>query len=461
MKILLIRYHDRGNINTRLPESLNEVQGIYPPLGLAYIAANLEKNGFQVKVLDVQALNLLSSEAKKAIAQEKADIVGIACMTPNFQGVLEAARFAKESGAIVVLGGPQISTYPEESVGFDFVDYAIEGEAEEAFVELAKAIKERRPVDSIGGLIYKKDGEIRSNGPVIIADLDSIPQPAWHLLPMQKYKCIIAEKPFMTMITSRGCPYQCGFCFKSDSDRINRRHNPKRIVDEIESCIKRYNIREVMFYDDTFTLKREHVEAICNEIIRRKIKIKWEAPTRLNVVDENLLRLMKKAGCFRLRYGIESGDPRILKVMNKGISLDLALRVFRLTRKVGIQRFAYFIIGYYSDTEESIRRTIDFAKKLDPDWVMFTAATPLPKTNLFDLCVKDGLVDENYWLDFMKGKNDGRMSYLVKDTDKWIKQAYKEVYLRPSFVINKLLHTRSLYELMNYLKGAIAIMRIR
>jgi len=461
MKILLVRYHDSGNINTRLPESLNEVQGVYPPLGIAYIAANLEKNGFNVKILDVQALNLLSNEAKDFIIREKADVVGITCMTPNFQGALEAARFAKEGGAIVVLGGPQISTYPKESIDYDFVDYAIEGEGEEAFLELVKRIQERKPVHGIKGLVYKRMGKIYSNGPVIVEDLDSVPMPSWHLLPMEKYKCILAKRPFVTMITSRGCPYQCGFCFKSYTDKVNRRHNPKRIVDEIEYCIKKYKIKEVMFYDDTFTLRREHVEGICNEIIERKIKIKWESPTRLNVVDENLLRLMKKSGCFRLRYGIESGDERILKLMRKGISLEMALEVFRLTRKMGIQRFAYFIIGYYSDTEKSIKNTISFAKKLDPDWVMFTAATPLPKTNLFELCVKDGLIDENYWLDFMRGKNDGRMEYLVRDTEKWVKMAYFELYYRPSFILKKLLNVGGFYEFSNLFKGAVAIFKIK
>jgi len=460
MKILLIRYHDKGNINTRLPESLNEAQGVYPPLGIAYVAANLEKNGYEVKILDVQALNLVSEEAREAILREKANIVGITCMTPNFAGALEAARFSKESGAIVVLGGPQICTYPKESIDFDFIDYAIEGEAEEAFVKLAKAVERGKSIEKVKGLVYTKNGKIHSNGPVLVMDLDSIPMPAWHLLPMGKYKCIIAKKPFVTMMAGRGCPFKCGFCFKSPSDRIHRTHSPKKIVDEIEYLIRRYKIKEVMFYDDTFTLERDHVEGICNEILRRGIKISWEAPTRLNTVDRDILKLMKKAGCFRLRFGIESGDPRILKIMRKGITLDMARRVLKWAREIGIQRFAYFIIGYYSDTPQSMRRTINFAKEIDPDWVMFTAATPLPKTNLFDLCLHDGLVDENYWLDFMKGKNDGRMDYLVPHTDKWIRRAYIEFYFRPSFIIRKIMNLGNLLEFVNYMRGAIAILRI-
>ncbi|MCK5022712.1 MAG: cobalamin-dependent protein [Candidatus Aenigmarchaeota archaeon] len=461
MKVLLVRYHDKGNINTRLPESLNEIQGVYPPLGIAYIAANLEKHGFNVKILDAQALNILSTEARDFIMKEKPDVVGISAMTPNFEGVLEVAKFSKESGATVVLGGPQISTYPKESIDYDFVDYAIEGEAEEAFVELLKRIENKKSVVGVPGLVYKKGNKIHSSGPTIIMDLNSIPMPAWHLLPMDKYKCIITEKPFITMITSRGCPYQCGFCFKSATDKINRRHNPKSIVDEIEKCIEKYKIKEVMFYDDTLTLKRDHIEGICNEILKRGLKIKWEGPTRLNVVDKELLVLMKKAGCFRLRFGVESGDPRILKLMRKGITLDLARKVFRWTKQAGIQRFAYFMIGYYSEDAKTMRNTINFAKELDPEWIMFTAATPLPKTNLFDLCTKDGLTDENYWLDYMKGKNDGRMDYIVKDADKWAKKAYMEFYLRPSYIFKKIMTLKSPYDVMNNIKGAIAILRIR
>jgi len=138
----------------------------------------------------------------------------------------------------------------------------------------------------------------------------------------------------------------------------------------------------------------------------------------------------------------------------------MARRVLKWAREIGIQRFAYFIIGYYSDTPQSMRRTINFAKEIDPDWVMFTAATPLPKTNLFDLCLHDGLVDENYWLDFMKGKNDGRMDYLVPHTDKWIRRAYIEFYFRPSFIIRKIMNLGNLLEFVNYMRGAIAILRI-
>lgn len=463
MKTLLIRYHEKGDINTRLPKSLNKAEGIFPPLGIATIAAYLEKKSYEAEILDIEALNLTSQESKQAIQKSHAAIVGITSMTSTFKGALEAAKFAKESGAIVVIGGPQVNAFPKESVNSPSIDYGMYGEGEEVMLELIKAIESKKSLNDIRkirGLIYKKGSKIFVNEPAIFKNLDELPMPAWHLLPMRNYHCVISESPFITIMTSRGCPFQCGFCFKQPTDNVYRVRSPKKIVDEIEYCLKRYKIKEAMFYDDTLTLNRKHIEDICHEIIRRKIKIRWEGPTRIDCVDENLLRLMKKAGCIRLRYGIESGDERILELMKKGINRELAKKVFRLSEKVGIETFAYFIIGYYSDTPESMQRTINFAKELDADWAMFTIATPYPQTNLLELAVKGKLIDKDYWLKFVKGEKVGRMPYLVKDAEKWAKRAYLQFYFRPRFIIKKIMKLTSVEVLKNYLRGAKAIMQM-
>lgn len=461
MKVLLIRYLEQGDINTRLPESINKAKGTLPPLGLAYMASFLEKYGHKVKILDAEILNLTSMESRKIILKEKADIVGITCMTSTFPGALEAARFAKESGAIVVLGGPHLNAFPKESVSSDYVDYGIWGEGEETMLELVNALekmKSDRQIGKIKGLIYKKKEKIFINPPRIIENLDELPFPAWHLLPVEKYGAIIAEKPLVTMITTRGCPFQCGFCFKQPSDKKYRVRSAKNVVDEIEYCIKRYGIKEVMFYDDTLTLDKKHIENMCNEIINRGIKIKWEGPTRVDCVDEALLRLMKKAGCKLLRLGVESGDERILKVMNKQINLEKVKRAFKIAEKVGIETFAYFIIGYYSDTPESMNKTINFAAELNADWAMFTIATPYPQTNLFDLAAKDNLIDKDYWKKYTAGEKVGRMPYLVKDADKWAKQAYRRFYFRPRFILKKVRNLNSFHKLRNYIIGAKSIL---
>src|SRR3989338_7595700 len=457
MKILLVRYHNEGNINTRFPEKLNKAQGVYHPLGIAYIAAVLEKKGYDVKVLDVQALNLTSAEARISILKEKADLVGITSMTSTFSGVLECSRFAKESGAKTLVGGPQTSTLPREVLSFDSVDFINIGDAEEMMPELVDALENNKPINNIIGLGHKKNGEIVMNPPAIVKDINKLPFPARHLLPMDKYDCIIAEKPFTTMIATRGCPFKCGFCFRGINDGIFRTRDPANVVDEMEECVKEYGVKYIMFYDETLTLRKENTRGICNEIIRRGLKVRWESPTRADCVDEELLRLMKKAGCVRLRFGVESGNERILKLMDKRISLDKVRETFKTAKKIGIERFAYFVIGYFSEDEKTIRDTINFAKELDPDWAMFLVATPLPNTPLMKLAVENGIIDENYWRDYSMGKTKERMPYLVKDADKWVKRAYREFYFRPSVILNKIKKLNSFDNLKKNIIGAYSI----
>lgn len=460
MKILLARHHDIGNINTRLPESINKAQGIYPPLGLLYIAAVLEQNGHEVKVLDSQALNLTTQETKEEIKEFTPDIVGATAMTPNLLGALEVLRLAKEVSSETgkdiktVIGGVHMSVYPQETITYDFIDYGVIGEGEYAMLELAEAIENNKDVSNIEGIVYKdKKGKIKTTGARIVDDIDSLPFPARHLIQMDKYHCVITGHPFTTMMTSRGCPFRCGFCFKTPSDRKMRYRNPKNVVDEMEYAVKTYKVKEIMFYDDTFTDNRKHVVDVCNEIIRRGLKVKWECPTRVDCLDEELLRLMKKAGCIRLRLGVESGNQKILDIMRKRTTLEKIERAFRLTKMVGIETFAYFMVGYVYENEQTIRDTINFAKKLDADWTMFTVATPLPDTNLWELAVKEKLVEPDYWLNFTTGKSNERMPFLVKDADKWAKKAYKEFYMRPSFVLKKLAKMRSIDTMRKYYRG--------
>jgi len=464
MKVLLINPRDRDDINTRLPESVNRSKGIFAPLGLAYIASYLRENGNkEVKILDSEALNLTNDEIETVIKKVKPDIVGIASMTTILPHSLKVAKFAKNAGAITVLGGPHVSGFPEESVFFDFVDYAIIGEGEEAFSKLVKELEKKfqdkkYSLEKIEGLVYRKDGKVIKNSVAVIKDINELPFPAFDLLPMNKYFSVINERPFVTMMTSRGCPFRCGFCYKQPTDKYFRRRTPENVVDEIEHWIKIYNIKEVMFYDDTLTLNKEHINGICDEIIRRKLKIIWEGPTRVDCVDEALLRKMKKAGCRRLRYGVESGDKRILKLMRKGTNLELVKKVFDMSKKVGLENFAYFIVGYYSETPETMQKTIDFAIKLDPDWVMFTVATPYPNTDLFNLSAEAGLIDKEYWKKFSIGQRVGRMPFLVKDAEKWIKRAYFKFYFRPKFILNKIKKLDSLYSLKNQFNGAMSIL---
>jgi len=454
MKILLIRYHDKGNVNTRLPESLNRVQGILPPLGIAYISSVLREAGYKVKILDVIALNLTTQEVRDKISGEAPDIIGITAMTSSIRGALEAARLSKESGAITVMGGPHLAIYPEETLSYDFVDYGIVGEGEYPMLELVRAIESGQPIQNIKGLVYKEDSDVRINDAYIVPELDKIPFPARDLLPMEKYSSIIGLHPVTTMISARGCPYQCGFCFKGPSDRKYRTRSAQNVVDEMELVVKKYGIREIMFYDDILTFKRDYIVNICNEILKRGLKVKWESPTRIDKVDFNLLKLMRKAGCIRLRYGVESGDPDILKLMGKGTNLSKVRDVFEWTEKAGIETFAYFIIGYIHETPRTIRRTLSLARSLNPALVMFTIATPYPRTPLYEMAQNEGFVDGDYWKEFTLGLRDDRLPYFVSDGEKWIRNAYRSFYFRPNYILKRLFKTRSWGDIRKYIQAA-------
>jgi len=417
----------------------------------------LEQGGYSVGILDSKALNLTTDETKTQILREKPDMVGVTAMSSTVKGAYEVAKMAKDIGATVVIGGPQLSAYPKETLSYDFIDYGVIGEGEYTTLELVQAIENGVDVKKIKGLVYKHNGKIIVNAPRIVNNLDELPFPARHLLPMEKYHCVITATPFTTMISSRGCPHKCGFCYKQPSDKKVRWRSPKNIVDEMEHLIEKYRMKEIMFYDDSIAIRREHIVGICNEIIDRGLDAQWESPVRIDNVDKELLKLMHEAGCIRLRYGVESGDEGILKLMRKGISISKTKKVFRWTKNTGIETFAYFIIGYATETHETIRKTINFAKELDPDWVMFTAATPYPHTNLYELAKEQGLVKGDYWSEFTLGKRDDRLPYFVDDTEKWVARAYKEFYLRPRFVLKKLWKMRSLDTMRKYIRGAYGI----
>jgi len=460
MKIALVRYHGRNKPYTTLPEKLNRVRGILPPLGLAYMAAVLENAGYAVEIIDGEAFNMTEDDFRR-VMMKKPDIVGITCTTLTYYNTLKAAKICKEIGSVVVLGGPHVNAYPKESVSHDFVDYGIYGEGEYALLELVNALDNGKMTGNIRGLVYKKLGKVCVNEPGIVKSLDELPLPAYHLLPMKKYSSVIGLHPVATMITSRGCPYRCGFCFKNPAAKFHRARNPKNVVDEMEYLIENYKIKEVMFYDDTITLNRGHIAGICKEIIRRDLKIKWESPTRADKVDPELLKLMKKAGCIRLRYGVESGDKNILKIMRKDITIAKIKGAFEWTKKAGIETFAYFMIGYADEDSGTIKKTINLAIDLDPDFVMFTIPVPYPGTHLYELAKERCLVNDDYWKDFTLGRTVGKMPYFVKDSEKWIKIAYRKFYFRPGFIIKKLFSIYSFKMLKKYMVGAMSIYKMR
>ncbi len=461
MRVMLIRYHPMETINTEVPSSLMDEVGVVPPLGLAYIASVLEQHGHQVSILDCEALNLTKEQTVEGIRLFKPDIVGITAMSTTIRGALAAARMAKQCNTTVVMGGPHMSAYPKEVLSYDFVDYGVIGEGEYPMLNLVNALQNREEVAKIKGLVYKEHRNVVVNTPDFVKDIDALPYPARHLLPIEKYKVIIALHPMTTMISSRGCPFPCGYCSKDANHHRYRVRDPKKIVDEMEYVIKKYKVKEIVVVDDTLTLRRDNVIEMCMEIIRRNIKVKWESPTRVDCVDQELLNMMYRAGCRRLRYGVESGDPDILKLMKKGITLEQVENAFRWTKKAGIEAFAYFIIGYMHETPETIKKTIKFAKRIKADMVMFSVATPLPCSELYTTAMKEGYIKGDYWAEYTLGLRSDRLPYLVKDADRWVMKAYRSFYLRPSYVLRRMLKIRTFDDVSKSLNAGKGLFKFR
>ncbi|MFH1037285.1 MAG: radical SAM protein, partial [PVC group bacterium] len=308
------------------------------------------------------------------------------------------------------------------------------------------------------GLIYKKKGSTHINEVAIIKDLDQLPFPAIHLLPLKEYSLANALHPFASIVTARGCPYRCGFCLKDPPSKTFRTRSPKSVVDEIEDRIRKYGAREINFCDDAITVRRTHIAGICNEILERGIKIRWQGPTRIDNVDPELLKLMSRAGCKTLRYGVESGDQGMLDLMKKGITIEQIRSAFKWTKEAKIEIMAYFLIGYVNDTPQTIKKTIAFAKELEPDGAIFSIGTPLPQTDLFKLACKKGLVNKNYWSDFTLGVQTQRIPYLIDDAEEWSRKALWSFYFRPNYIFKRLLKIRTWDALKKHISGALSFL---
>lgn len=456
MKTLLINPPYLGNINTWTPDSTNQAIGAQPPLGLAYIAAVLRQNGHPVEILDINALNLSEGEVRQRIKRIQPQIVGITVMTLLIQNAIKVAALVKKvnKDIKVVLGGPHLSIFPKEALAFECIDYAIYGEGEYSFLDLVKRLEAGVLPEDLKGLIYRKNDAVVINEVALVDDLDSLPFPALDLLPRQKYSLVNAVSSFSSIVTTRGCPWRCGFCLRDPMNSRLRLRQSSLVVDEIEENIERYGTQEINICNDSLTARKDHIEGICNEILARKLKVRWQGPSRVNTVTPDLLKLMARAGCHTLRYGVESGSEEILKKMSKGITLEQIRSAFKWTREAGIEIMAYFMLGYIGETPATMRKTIEFAKELSPDGAIFAIATPLPSTNLFREAVAKNMVDKDYWRNFSLCRETGRINYLIDDAEKWVRQALWSFYFRPSYIFKRLKKIRGWDAFRKHLLGA-------
>jgi len=369
---------------------------ITPPLSLGYLASFLKKNGFDVKIID--GLNFDYSIYDIVKQCQDSDVIGINCLSAYFKETAELSRQLKRKGKIVVIGGPHASALPDLTLKETEADYVVVGEGELSILELMQRLENNDSTDNIPGIKNRNShGFVKRK---LIDDLDSLPFPDWQQIDPRIYKKaphggLVKSFPVAPITSSRGCPFECTFCASPYLwDRKIRFRSPENVVDEIEYLIKNFGVKEIHFEDDNLTLKRKHVEDICELILKRQIKINWATPNgiRIDTVDDKLLKLMKRSGCYSIAFGIESGNQRILDNIKKKTDLNRYNEITQAAKKAGLITQGFFIFGLPGETEQTINETIRFAKRIPLDKAQFLILDILPGSQLWE-SIRGGIPD--------------------------------------------------------------------
>lgn len=397
-----------------------------PHMGLMFVSAALKKGGYKnisfVAVNNELGTYKRSKKYFKDLLKQGQNIVGITATTATLKEAIKYSKSAKKSGAIVIMGGPGSTDFNKKIINkVPTVDYVINGESEGIIVKFFDKILNKKDFTKIPGISYRKKGKCASTGNfVLVADLDELPYADRSILEMETY-----HSP-LSILTSRGCPYNCVFCFKSIHGKKWRNRSPKNVVDEIEYLIKTYNKdflrtgKRISFSDDIFNLDVKRVKKIAKEVIKRKIdaNLVFVNGFHVRTVDLEMFKLLNKAGCVEVWFGIDAGSGKILKNIGKGINLNMARKAVNLAKKGGIKKVgAHFIIGLPGETKETAKQALDFAKSLNVDVLGFNHANILPGTELWEWVMKNG-----------------KLLYKIKDFDY---SNYKQLSGKPVFETKK------------------------
>jgi len=425
-------------VNPPYPPSVHS-HPAFIPLGLAYLGAVAEKAGHQVTVIDCQAEKLTPEGFRNRITQTASDIIGVTATTLLYKSAMKLITIAKriQPQAVTILGGSHGTFWDENALKeYPSLDIVVRKEGELTFIELVEKIESKTSLASVLGITYRSgDKTVRNADRSFIDNLDSIPFPAHHLLPLENLKH--NGKIIFPLVSSRGCVYWCDFCSTVRMfGRGYRMRSPNNVVDEMQLIHEKYGIDQVTFYDDAFSVDRNRVVKICEELHARHLNLKWDCGTRVDMVDRELLETMHNAGCFAVWLGVESGSETILGAMNKKIKIEQTKLAYKTAHQVGLMTIANVVLGFPGETEQTAIETIRLVKELNPDDVGFYIATPYPGTPMYEMVIKNG------WLritDFDKFDTAGptfetpqlSMEKLVELRAK----AYQDFYLRPRYVI--------------------------
>ncbi len=434
-------------------ENLRIVQryfGLFPPLSMLWVTAIAERAGHDVLLIDARTLRLTKEDVLARLKEWKPDIIGFMMTTYMFRETYEWIQFLKKHLKVpVIVGGYNLRVYPNASVTPDDIDFGCFNSAYYTVPRLLEELAGQRRFADVPGLIYKENGQLKMTEYGPEPDFENYPNPARHLVPNELYAEFPSERRnFTVQVTSKGCPMGCTFC-EAGRTPYNPR-SPMTVVNEMQECYDKFSVREIDIFDYEFCINRKRVHAICDEMIRRKLDILWACRSRVDSVDEALLRKMKSAGCGRIYFGIESGSQEILNQLNKGITLEKIRDTIGLCKSLDIRPLGFFLVGVPGETPKTFKQTMKFAKSLKLDYVQFSKLTAKPLTPLLKKMVDE--TGRDYWEEYILGKVEEQAlprpwtTMTNDEIDEMAKKAYVSFHCRPAFLLSHTLKVRSLDE---------------
>ena len=452
--------------------------GSMMPLNLCYLAAYTRQQHPEVelKILDCEIKGFTHEESVDEIIRFDPKLICITTNTSVFDSVITLTQLLKNKlpKSYIIIGGPHASALPERSILESGSDFAAIGEGELILSELIFQIKtNENSWHKIKGLaFFDEKREIQINPPCkLIKNLDILPFPARDLIENDSYTPPPTKRvglgPNTLLATSRGCPYNCGFCASQTVwSRKIRFRKSKYIISEIEECIEKYGVHNFNFTDEFFTAKKERVLEICKAICDRKFNISWVCSARAQGLDKETFEAMKLAGCHEISFGIESGNAEMIDRIDKALDLNEAKKVIKTAKKVGIKTHASYLIGYIGETEQSIRDTINFSKKLNTHVAAFFIASPLPGTTLYKEALEKGYIaQDSKWINYSPLSNNQPVLTLPNlsplQLKKWHRKALTSYYMRPRYFLLRLTSIRHWYDIANLFEGLKLFFRIK
>lgn len=434
-----------------------------PPVGLAQVAAAVRHAlPYDVKILDAEALELTIDDTIKRIQHENPDYIGITAVTPSIYKAFLLAKAIKNENPkqLIILGGPHVTAIPDKTLNdYSCFDIAVLGEGEDTIVELLKVLEKGDPLKNVSGIVYRDGGQVvRTAKRPFIMDMDRLPFPAWDLLPniAEYYRppiFSVKQLPSTSLVTTRGCPGKCTFCDTSVFGQKVRGFSPEYVLKMINKLMHEYGIKDMLFDDDCAPLLKARFERLLDMLIESNLGLSWSCNSRIDIVRPDVLKKMKRAGCWQIAYGIESGSQKILDFYKKGITLKKIEEALSWTNDAGIMTKGFFMVGNPLETSKTVEETINFAKKIKLDDFQITSFTPLPGSAVYPVAEKYGWFDNDFRRMNMWNIVFVPNGLTKNDILRYSKKAFRSFYFRPSIILSYLKRLRSGKHLMELMKG--------